>query len=57
MVRRVVQHIAKSIDNEKLLVVTIYETGINKEQIKRLNEFSKKHEVLVPSKSGCEWKG
>lgn len=57
MVRRVVQHVAVSVDRERLTVITIYETGINKEQIKRLNEFSKKHEVLVPSDSGYEWKG
>lgn len=56
MVRRVVEHEALSVDREKLIVVTIYEPGISKEQVKKFNRFSKRHDVLVPGADGYEWK-
>lgn len=47
MVRRVTVHHHKTIDNELLPVITIFEPGINKEQVKKINRFSKRHHVLV----------
>jgi len=55
MIRRVTEHQAKSIDREYLSVLTIYEPGINKEQVKKINKYSKKHHVLVSRQDKYEW--
>lgn len=47
MTRRVVHHKAMSVDREELNVITIYEPGIKKEDIKKMNKYSKRHGVLV----------
>jgi len=47
MVRRVTQHRAKTVDNEFLQVITIWEPGVNKEQVKKMLPFTKRHHVLV----------
>jgi hypothetical protein len=45
--RRVVEHKGYSIDREKLVILTCFEEGISKEEIKQLSPYSKKHQVLV----------
>ncbi|MDP4105293.1 MAG: hypothetical protein Q8935_10080 [Bacillota bacterium] len=50
MIRRVSQHLARTNDNELLTVVTIFEEGCKKEQVKKSNEYCKTHEVLVFNK-------
>ena len=54
--RRVVIHAARSVDDEKLIVVSVYEPGINKQQIKLENRYSKKHEVLVSNGESYRYK-
>ncbi|TDQ35255.1 hypothetical protein [Aureibacillus halotolerans] len=56
MTRRVVETKAVSADRERLLVVTVYEEGINKEFIRRQNIYSKRHDVLVKSGSQYDFK-
>lgn len=56
MTRRVVEHGAESIDREKLIVVTVYEEGVNKEHIKRMNRYSKRYSTLLPRGEGYEWR-
>ncbi|MGM9923057.1 MAG: hypothetical protein ACI35R_02265 [Bacillus sp. (in: firmicutes)] len=55
--RRVVIHTGKSVDNERLMVISIFEPGINKQQIKIENRYSKKHEVLVSNGDSYRYKG
>ncbi|WP_445506813.1 hypothetical protein [Niallia sp. 03190] len=47
MTRRVTKHIARTTDNEDLEIITIYESGLRKEEVKRLNPYNKKHNVLI----------
>ncbi len=47
MARRVVQTKAITLDREKLVVVTVYEEEVNKEQVKALEILSKAHDVLI----------
>lgn len=56
MIRRVVEHAATSKDREKLKVITIYENGINKEQVKEMNQYTKKHGVLIQHGSKYDFK-
>ncbi|MGG3677510.1 hypothetical protein ABEU95_12535 [Heyndrickxia faecalis] len=56
MPRRVVEHLAKSRDHEELLVVTVFEEGLNKERIRKESIFSKKHAVLVKRGEKYDWK-
>ncbi|MBU5213239.1 hypothetical protein [Heyndrickxia oleronia] len=56
MTRRVVEHKYKGTDNEILQVITVFEPGINKEQIKKMNTFTKKINTLIPSGSKYDWK-
>lgn len=46
-IRRVTEHKVKTVDNEFLQVVTIWEQGMTKEKIKKELPYSKKHHVLV----------
>ena len=46
-VRRVVTHKGKTLDGEELQILTIFEESITKEQLKKMNGFSKNHYVLV----------
>jgi hypothetical protein len=54
--RRVVEHRALSKDREELIVVTVYEEGMNKERIRKESAFSKKHAVLVKRDGKYDWK-
>lgn len=56
MTRRVVTHHGISKDNEPLTVITIYETKLNKEQIKKLTPYSKTHQVLIKSGDSYDYK-
>lgn len=56
MTRRVVEHGAVSIDREDLIVVTVYEEGMNKEHIRRMNGYTKRYSTLIPRGEGFEWK-
>lgn len=47
MVRRVTSHYGRSKDGEQLQIVVCYEPGVTKEQVKKENRYSKKHQVLV----------
>ena len=47
MVRRVTQYRAKTVDNEFLQVITVWEPGVSKEQVKKMLPFSKRHNVLI----------
>ena len=54
--RRVITHTARSVDKEKLTIISIYEPGINKQQVKLENRYSKKHEVLVSNGDSYRFK-
>lgn len=45
--RRVVEHKRRSKDNERLSIITIYETGINKQTVRNESKYSKSHDVLI----------
>lgn len=45
--RRVATYSGKSIDNERLTIISIFESGVNKQQIKTESPYSIKHEVLI----------
>ena len=49
MARRVVYHKGRTKDNEDLVIITIFEEGLRKEDVKRLSRYSKRHDVLVPN--------
>lgn len=55
MTRRVTMHKSQSVDRDDLVVLTVYEPGINKESVKKINKYSKRHYVLVPDKENYEW--
>ncbi|MFB7302595.1 hypothetical protein [Heyndrickxia sporothermodurans] len=56
MTRLVVEHRYQGTDNEILTVVTVFEPGINKEQIKKMNRFTKKINTLIPCGNRYDWK-
>lgn len=56
MTRQVVEHTSVSRVHGKLTVITIYENGISKEQIKRMNQYTKKHDVLIHRNGLYEFK-
>ncbi len=49
--RRVTEHQARTLENEELIIVTCWEPGVKKEEIKKDNVYSKKHEILYFDKS------
>ncbi|KIL46954.1 hypothetical protein KP77_25230 [Jeotgalibacillus alimentarius] len=56
MCRIVTEHTAKGTDYELLAVVTVFEEGINKQTVKKLNRFSHKRLVLIDRAEGYEVK-
>ncbi|MBS4172096.1 hypothetical protein [Bacillus sp. FJAT-49736] len=56
MTRRVVEHKYHGTDNELLLVVTVFEEGINKQSIKKMNPYTKKINTLISSGNRYDWK-
>lgn len=57
MARRVVETVAASLERELLQVITIYEEGISKQDIRKENPYSKKHAVMYQSAGAYEFKG
>lgn len=55
MTRRITEYRAESIDREKLMVLTIFEEGVNKQQAKKENRYSKRHKVLLRRGSVYEY--
>ncbi|MFX3616245.1 MAG: hypothetical protein ACE3JK_01775 [Sporolactobacillus sp.] len=43
-------------ENEYFKVITIFEEGINKQDVRRLSPYSKRHGVLVYSRGEWEWR-
>lgn len=56
MIRRVVEQTYHSIDYEPLARITVFEPGVNKEQIKAKNIFRKRHDVLVENGGKFDFK-
>jgi hypothetical protein len=56
MTRRIVEHEARNFDGEVLQVVCVYEPGMKKEDIKKIDPFSKKHQVLYFKGDSYEFK-
>lgn len=54
--RRVVETKGISIDREILLRVVVYEPGVKKEDVKKENNLTKRHFVLIPNGNGYEFK-
>lgn len=54
--RRVTYHASRSKDSEDLMVVTVYETNINKQAVRKLNPYSKRHQVLIKTGNSYEFK-
>jgi hypothetical protein len=48
--RRVVEHQYRTSESDLLQVVTVFEEGLSKEDIKKENRYSKHHQVLVRDK-------
>jgi hypothetical protein len=46
-VRRVVEHQYRTNESDFLQVVTVFEEGLSKEDIKKENIYSKNHQVLI----------
>ncbi|HEO2443829.1 TPA: hypothetical protein VAP34_002030 [Streptococcus agalactiae] len=46
MTRRVIQWSKTNLDREELLIITVFEEGINKQGAKAVIPFSKRHGVL-----------
>jgi hypothetical protein len=47
MIRRVASHLARTNDNELLQVVTVFEEGIRKQDVNKLNQYCKTHAFLT----------
>jgi len=47
MIRHYTLHTRKSVDHERLTVVTIYESSVSRKQIKRENVYTKKVNKVV----------
>jgi hypothetical protein len=41
-------HKRVNFEGDELLVVTLYEPGVKKEQIKKENPYTKEHDILIP---------
>lgn len=56
MARRVVVTKAVSLDCEVLQVLTVYEEGLGKQEVRKENPYSKQHGVLYPRGKRYEYK-
>ncbi|MFT8319328.1 MAG: hypothetical protein ABF649_00665 [Bacillus sp. (in: firmicutes)] len=56
MIRRVTQHGARTKDNEELVIITVFEPNINKQAVRKLIPYSKKHQVLIQTGDSYEFK-
>lgn len=57
MIRRVLEQGYHTIDNERLVTITVYEPGINKKAVRQENPYSKRHKVLIERNGEFEFKG
>ena len=57
MIRRILEQNYNSVDRESLQTITICEPGIKKEDVKRTNNFSKKHKVIILDGGNFNYKG
>lgn len=56
MIRRVLEQGYHTIDRERLITITIFESEAKKEDVKAVNGFSKRHSVLICDGQTCEFK-
>ena len=56
MIRRVLEQGYNSVDRERLVRITVFEPGVNKESVKVENQFSKRHAVLLEQEGRFEFK-
>ncbi|WP_200886096.1 hypothetical protein [Heyndrickxia ginsengihumi] len=56
MTRRVIEHKAFSHDREELLVVTVFEEGVSKQEVRKENPYTKRHGVLVRFGDKYDWR-
>lgn len=47
MIRSTTLHKSVSVDREELQIITVYEPGVNKQQVKKENKYSKRHGYLI----------
>lgn len=57
MIRRVLEQGYHTVDNERLMTITVYEPGIDKKTVRQENPFSKRHKVLIERNGEFEFKG
>ena len=56
MIRRVLEQGYHTIDNERLITITVYEPGVDKKAVRQENPYSKRHKVLVERNGEFEFK-
>ncbi|MEM5012090.1 hypothetical protein WKH57_15320 [Niallia taxi] len=56
MTRRVVYHQGRTRENDELIIITVFESDLNKSDVKKLMPYSKKHDVLVKSGNFYDYK-
>ncbi|MCD7034327.1 hypothetical protein LRR81_08775 [Metabacillus sp. GX 13764] len=56
MGRRVTEHSGRTFDNEKLMIITIFEEGAGKKEAKEESACSKRHDVLIRRGYAYGWK-
>lgn len=54
-IRRVSEHHGRTIDKEKLTIITIFEDSVNKSEVRKLTPYCKHHQVLLKRGSGYEF--
>jgi hypothetical protein len=57
ILRRVTIHKGLSYDREELQIITVWEEGISRKQIKNFNKFTKKHALLARRGKGYKYVG
>lgn len=56
MTRRVVFHQGRTRENDELIIITVFESDLNKSDVKKLMPYSKKHDVLVKNGNSYDYK-
>ena len=54
--RRVIEHKGKSSEGEMLQIVTVFEEGLSKQEVKKLSNYTKVHDVLIKRNNLYTWK-
>jgi hypothetical protein len=55
MIRRISSHLARTNDNELLTVITVFEPGIRKKDVKQMNNYCKTHSYLASRREKFKW--